>query len=81
MLGEVIAEFGVNAAFVGHDMGFFGDVRLNDRNDILFLSALDLERADLAPSHKRQDSMLVAVSNLDFRAFFPADVGFVDFND
>ena len=46
--GEVVAELLILAGFVSHDRRLFGDVGLEDRNEVAGLGAIDMERANLA---------------------------------
>jgi hypothetical protein len=76
VLGKVLAELTVNATFVSYYLCLFGDVRLNDRDNVLFLGAIDMERANLAAAlNKGQDSVLVARSATHLSSLSPSDVG------
>jgi hypothetical protein len=58
----------VSRAFVRHDVRLFRDTGLNDRNDLFFLCAVDMEAADLAciAVDKREDGILMGITGLCF---------------
>src|SRR5579863_1555426 len=47
MMRKLVAELAVLYCFVRHHMRLFGDVRLDDRDHVLFACAIDMEGANL----------------------------------
>ena len=63
MLGEVACRDWQALGFVGHDVGFAGDVRIDDRHDVRLPDAVDMERAgSTAAVNKRQNNVLVTAA-------------------
>ena len=82
VLLEVIAKLAVGHGLVRHNVGFFGDVRVDNRDDVLFLRAVDMEGPDETVAlHKRQDNVFVAVAALHFGTLFRPDKGLVNFDN
>ncbi len=75
---ELFADFGVLGAFVGHQVGLALNVGAEDRGQIVFLDALNVERASPSASlNEGQDRILVGVSAADGLAFLAADKGLI----
>jgi hypothetical protein len=54
MLGKLIAKLGVPLRLIRHDVAFAVQIGANDRQNVLFLDAIDMKRASRAASlHKR----------------------------
>jgi hypothetical protein len=82
VLGKVIAKFGIDGSFVGHDVAFSVDVLTNDRDNHVPRSFLDVERTSLPTAlHKGENRILVARAALNLKSVFAANVGFVDLHN
>jgi hypothetical protein len=79
MLGELTAQLGVTFGLIRHHVAFAIQVGANDRQNVLFLDAIDVERAGRAAAlNKRQNDMLVVRAALCFHAGLSANESFVD---
>jgi hypothetical protein len=80
---EVLAEVVILAGFVRHDRGFFGDVRLDDRNKVAGFRAVHMEGTNFAALaiHKRENRVLMAIAALFHSAGLLTNESLVHFHD
>jgi hypothetical protein len=66
LAGEVVAEVLILTDFVGHDGGFFGDVRLDNRDKIGGFRAFNVKGTNFAALaiNKRENCVLVGIAAL-----------------
>jgi hypothetical protein len=82
MRGELFANGHVATRFVGHQMAFAVEVRVHNRDDVLFRRRLDMERTSrTAALDKGQNRVLMGSTLLNLNAGFAADVGLVNLDD
>ena len=82
VLRKLIAKASVAHGLIGHDVSFAVHIGANNRHNVLFPDALDVERTGCASAlNEGKDSVLVASAALDLEALFAANVGFVNLDD
>ena len=77
---DLVASVIIDARLVGEEDTFGGDVLAHDRHDVVLVGFVDVETAGFsqAVDQGHNGPLVTRAARLHYRAFFLADVSFVD---